>query len=188
MAASGGAGSEDEDDILTGGMGFGLDISKYETVECPVPPDQRPIFEYRALKSDFSLKVPRELPVFATQLVIPAVAGLLVAGPVAGYTFPVDKHPAEFALSTMAGTLVPVAMVVLRSYLSWSYVGNRLFSATVEYEESGWWDGQTWVKPPEVLARDRLLGLYQVKPVLEMLKGTLLGLEAAMWKQTSPYV
>ncbi|KAG0486820.1 hypothetical protein HPP92_008915 [Vanilla planifolia] len=34
--------------------------------------------------------------------------------------------------------------------------GNRFLSATVEYEETGWYDGQT----PEVLARDRLLGSF----------------------------
>lgn len=32
----------------------------------------------------------------------------------------------------------------------WSYVGDRLLSAVVPYEESGWYDGQMWVKPPEV--------------------------------------
>jgi len=33
----------------------------------------------------------------------------------------------------------------------------------VEYEETGWYDGQVFVKPPEVLARDRLLGSYEVR-------------------------
>lgn len=32
----------------------------------------------------------------------------------------------------------------------WSYVGDRLLSAVVAYEETGWYDGQMWVKPPEV--------------------------------------
>lgn len=37
------------------------------------------------------------------------------------------------------------------------------------------YDGQTFVKPPEVLTRDRLLGTYEVKPTLARLKTTLLG-------------
>ena len=41
-------------------------------------------------------------------------------------------------------------------------MGDRLLSAAVEYEETGWYDGQLFVKPPEVLARDRLLGSYEV--------------------------
>ncbi len=36
------------------------------------------------------------------------------------------------------------------------------------------YDGQVFVKPPEILARDRLVGTYEVKPVLERLKRTLL--------------
>jgi hypothetical protein len=39
---------------------------------------------------------------------------------------------------------------------------------------------QVWVKPPEVLARDRLLGSYQVKPALLRLKLTLIGLGVSL--------
>lgn len=42
------------------------------------------------------------------------------------------------------------------------------------------YDGQTFVKPPEVLTRDRLLGMYEVKPVLSKLRTTLLGSGAAL--------
>ena len=31
-----------------------------------------------------------------------------------------------------------VAVAILRIYLGWAYVGNRLLSAAVDYEESGW--------------------------------------------------
>ncbi|KAG0485057.1 hypothetical protein HPP92_009136 [Vanilla planifolia] len=65
-------------------------------------------------------------------------------------------------------------------YLGWTYVGNRLLSATVEYEETGWYDGQVWVKTPEVLARDRLLGSFSVKPVLTRVKLTLVGLAISL--------
>lgn len=53
-------------------------------------------------------------------------------------------------------------------------------SAVVPYEETGWYDGQMWVKPPEVLARDRLLGSYKVKPVINLLKQTLVGTGALL--------
>jgi hypothetical protein len=42
------------------------------------------------------------------------------------------------------------------------------------------YDGQTFQKPPEVLARDRLLGSYEVKPKLALLKRTLLGTGGAL--------
>lgn len=62
----------------------------------------------------------------------------------------------------------------------WQHVGDRLISATVEYEETGWYDGQTWVKTPQVLMRDRLMSNYTVKPALARLKSTLLGLGGAL--------
>lgn len=44
----------------------------------------------------------------------------------------------------------------------------------MEYEETGWYDGQVYVKDPEMLARDRLLGTYTVRPIVERLRKTLL--------------
>ena len=41
-------------------------------------------------------------------------------------------------------------------------------------QETGWYDGERFVKPPEVLARDRLLGTYEVSPVMKRLRRTML--------------
>lgn len=45
--------------------------------------------------------------------------------------------------------------------------------ATVAYEESGWYDGQVWVKPPEILLQDRLIGTYEIYPGLQRLEKLL---------------
>jgi hypothetical protein len=45
--------------------------------------------------------------------------------------------------------------------------------ATVAYEESGWYDGQIWVKTPEILIKDKLAGQYQVKPILNKITNIL---------------
>lgn len=68
-----------------------------------------------------------------------------------------------------------VAVASLRIYLGWKYVADRLMTATLEYEETGWYDGQFFVKPPEILTRDRLLGTYEVRPVMARLRRTLQG-------------
>jgi hypothetical protein len=47
-------------------------------------------------------------------------------------------------------------------------------------QETGWYDGQQFVKPPEVLARDRLLGTYEVNPVMRRLRGVMLGTGASL--------
>jgi hypothetical protein len=43
-----------------------------------------------------------------------------------------------------------VVKIISITMQGWSYVGDRLLSAVIPYEESGWYDGQMWVKPPEV--------------------------------------
>nr|XP_029154059.1 protein CONSERVED IN THE GREEN LINEAGE AND DIATOMS 27, chloroplastic isoform X2 [Arachis hypogaea] len=89
-------------------------------------------------------------------------------------------EPLRFILAAGTGSLFIVSLIVLRIYLGWSYVGDRLLSAVIPYEESGWYDGQMWAKPPEILARDRLLGSYKVKPVVQLLKQTLVGTGALL--------
>jgi hypothetical protein len=44
--------------------------------------------------------------------------------------------------------------------------------ATVPYEESGWYDGQVWIKPPEILLQDRFIGTYEIYPGLQRLEKT----------------
>jgi hypothetical protein len=52
-----------------------------------------------------------------------------------------------------AGTITATAFIALFIFSNWAYVRDRLLSATVEYEETGWYDGQVYVKDPEMLAR-----------------------------------
>jgi hypothetical protein len=61
----------------------------------------------------------------------------------------------------------------LRIYLGWEYVYKRLTKATVAYEESGWYDGQVWVKTPDVLMKDRVIADYILFPILKRIKITL---------------
>ncbi|GBF89149.1 DUF1230 family protein [Raphidocelis subcapitata] len=103
-----------------------------------------------------------------------------VGGPISFVTFDPLKDPAEFLLATSVGSLLVVAVACLRIFLGWKFVGDRLFSATVAYEETGWYDGAQFVKPPEVLGRDRLLGTYEVRPALAKLRSTMVGAAALL--------
>ncbi len=49
-----------------------------------------------------------------------------------------SMQTAEFLLSGAVGAAFVVSLAVLRIYLGWSYVGDRLLSAAVAYEETGW--------------------------------------------------
>ncbi|KAJ8765777.1 hypothetical protein K2173_014899 [Erythroxylum novogranatense] len=146
-------------------------------LEVEVPFEQRPVNEYSSLKDGLLYSWgelapgPLYLRLGGLWLVAFTVLGL----PIAAASFNPSREPLRFVLSAGTGTLFLVSLIILRIYLGWSYVGDRLLSAVIPYEESGWYDGQMWVKPPEVLARDRLLGSYKVKPVIKMLKQTLVG-------------
>jgi hypothetical protein len=82
----------------------------------------------------------------------------------------------QFILFAAAGAFVIPGLALLRLYLGWAYVQRRLLDPAIFYEESGWYDGQMWEKPPEVLAQDRLVVSYQVQPILERLKKTFVAI------------
>lgn len=65
-----------------------------------------------------------------------------------------DSEPFKRILGAVSSGILVVTLAVVRMYLGWAYVGNRLLSATVEYEETGWYDGQVFglLLPPTPLA------------------------------------
>jgi hypothetical protein len=146
---------------------------------CPVPFDQRPINEYHTLKESWLFRwVTLDLKAYLSRIVWFWSLSWSITGPIAAASFPPLDYPGKFALTAAAGASLVLASLLLRLYLGWLYIYDRLLSETVFYEETGWYDGQLWVKPPEVLVKDRLIGTYQVQPMLQRLRRTfsLLGL------------
>jgi ABC-type uncharacterized transport system permease subunit len=140
---------------------------------CPVPVEQQPLNEYEELKTScFFYDCTLELKAYIRTIAWIWGLSWLIAGPVAAASFAPEKYTAKFILSGAAGANLGVILLLLRLYLGWSYVSNRLMSSTIFYEESGWYDGQTWTKPAEILTRDRLIVTYQIQPILRRLKRT----------------
>lgn len=96
-----------------------------------------------------------------------------IAGPIAASSFAPARYPVQFFLIGAGGASLFLCLVLLRLYLGWAYISSRLSDGTVFYEESGWYDGQTWSKPLEVQTQDRLVVTYEVQPLLKRLKKTL---------------
>ncbi|MCD9560001.1 Protein CONSERVED IN THE GREEN LINEAGE AND DIATOMS 27, chloroplastic [Datura stramonium] len=179
-------------DGMNGGTnGSGLGGRNWDPgLEIEVPFEQRPVNEYSSLK-DETLYSWAELGPGSFFLRLGGlwlVTFTVLGVPIAAASFNPAKDPLRFLLAASTGTLFLVALIVLRIYLGWSYVGDRLLSAVIPYEETGWYDGQMWVKPPEILARDRLLGSYKVKPVIKMLKQTLVGTGALLVAAVSLFI
>lgn len=141
---------------------------------CPVPAEQQPINEYQGVsESWFYGWGSRDLAGYLKPVAILWFAGWVVAGPMAAASFVPAKHPLSFGLSGALGALVLPVLALVQLYVGWAHVGGRLRQTTVPYEESGWYDGQLWVKPEEVSNRDRLIVDYQVQPVLQRIRRTL---------------
>nr|BDA99315.1 photosystem I assembly protein Ycf36 [Cryptomonas sp. NIES-3952] len=138
---------------------------------CPVPKHQRPLTEFNELKNAFGFSWTLESPTsfFKTVLsfLIYIVLGvsLLVA-----MSFKWQSHIEEFIFWIILTSFFILAIWILRIYLAWIYIYDRLMNATVTYEESGWYDGQTWIKTNDILIQDRLVGVYEILPVLNRLK------------------
>lgn len=140
---------------------------------CPVPTEQQPVNEYQELKDSWLFRwATLDLSDYVKRLTCVWAWSWLIAGPLAAASFVPQKEPGHFLLCGIAGATIAVALMLLRLYLGWFYVRDRLQRETIFYEESGWYDGQTWTKTPEILARDRLLVTYQIEPIMGRLKRT----------------
>lgn len=142
---------------------------------CPVPADQRPINEYRSLKDSWFFQWSLwPLPHFQRRLALLWSMGCLVSGPLAIASINGQTAPVKVVVAGVLGANLFVLLILVRLVLGWLYVGDRLQRPTVIYEETGWYDGQEWPKPEAELAQDRLIYTYELRPILQRLRVTLL--------------
>jgi len=141
---------------------------------CPVPPEQLPINQYEDMRDSWFYRW-GSCSWWAYLKPIGILWGLswFVTGPIAAASFKPERYPIAFSLLAAAGALILPMLTLAQLYVGWFHIGQRLQQATVPYEESGWYDGQVWEKPTEVLNRDRLIMDYQVRPILRRVRNTL---------------
>ena len=146
---------------------------------CPVPPEQQPLNEYKSLQDSWffqwstsnTLSYCRTLGLiwFASWLFsIPFAVEALVA---------INSQP-KVLLAANAGSIALLILIVIRLYLGWKYVRDRLERDVVEYEETGWYDGQIWPKDPAQRDRELLISTYEIRPLMNRLVITLFSLIA----------
>ncbi len=138
---------------------------------CPVPPEQRPLRQYEELLESWFFVWPAHS---FTALLRPLATSWLVLAPVtvlvASGSWVLRHHPAQLVLAGLVAAVALPILLLVRQWLGWTYVHRRLLSERVEYEESGWYDGQVWEKPLAWRQQDLLVAQHQVQPVLRRLK------------------
>ena len=137
--------------------------------KCPVPREQQTTNEFIELSKStiFSWpKTKKSLILVLIKFWIVAFALFLVIS--SGSVYFRTSLLRYILLSFFSSLSIPL-LISIRLYLGWNHVFKRLTSEKVEYEESGWYDGQTWTKPIVLKEKESLIASIEVKPILKNL-------------------
>lgn len=148
-------------------------MNESATKFCPVPQEQQPTQEYKQLQDSwfFSWGL-LEFTDYIKKLLWVSLGALIITAPIAATSFLPTKYPIKFALCSSWGIVFFLSLVLFQLYFGWLHVKTRLYKDRISYEESGWYDGQIWVKPESMLTRDRLVVNYEIQPILDRIKKT----------------
>ena len=136
---------------------------------CPVPKEQQPTNEFIELSKSniFSWpKTKKSLILILIKFWVGAFALFLLIS--SGSVYFKTSLIKYILLSFFSSLSIPL-LIIIRLYLGWKHVFKRLTSERVEYEESGWYDGQVWQKPLVLKEKESLIATIEVKPILNNL-------------------
>ena len=138
--------------------------------KCPVPKEQQPTNEFLELSNSKVFALAKNNKKFSLILISIWFATFLIFLVISsGSTF-FNTYLLKFIFLSFFGSLSLPLLITIRLLLGWSHIYKRLTSETIEYEESGWYDGQIWVKPLELKEKESLIASIEVKPILKNLK------------------
>jgi len=137
-----------------------------------VPAAQQPAQELNDLKSAPVFKWAQLQNSEFLQRIALVYAGVFVfvSLPISVTTYPLFSEPIKALAAANFGTVALVFCLLLRLYVGWSYLGDRLTNEVGYFEETGWYDGFLAVKPPEIASRDKLLYVLEVEPAVDRVK------------------
>ena len=134
--------------------------------KCPVPKDQQPINEFIELSKSKLFSWPKSKKSYLFILIkvwlVTFFLFLLISSGSIYFKTSIYKY---IFLSLLTSLSIPL-LLSIRLYLGWDYIFKRLNSEKVEYEESGWYDGQIWIKPQQLKEKESLIASIEVKPIL----------------------
>ncbi|WP_320664433.1 CGLD27 family protein [Prochlorococcus sp. MIT 1223] len=142
---------------------------------CPVPKAQIPIEEYQKLSESLFFNWPLiSTTYFYRKIIYSWLMALPLMLIISTGSVQLRPYIDKLIFSSLVWSLVIPIGIIIRHILGWSYIYKRLKSERVEYEESGWYDGQIWEKTIEMREKDLLTAQHDIKPILLILKQSLL--------------
>ena len=138
---------------------------------CPVPINQRPLNEYNSIKNSWLISWPLlEKSIFYRKLIFSWLIITPISLTISFGSDYLKNNIFELAFVSFTASLAFPILLLIRQWLSWIYIYKRLNSENIEYEESGWYDGQIWEKPIDWRAKELLIAQHQIKPMLNHLE------------------
>ena len=142
-----------------------------------VPEEQRPINEYLDVTSQpfFGWAATGTKGLLTRLAIFYGIIFGVVCYPISGATFTQEGYLLQKLAASNVGAMAVIFILLIRLFSGWGYIGQRLSSRVIEYEETGWYDGDLEEKTETEMLRDRMLFNSEVKPVVERLKAFLWG-------------
>ena len=137
--------------------------------KCPVPKEQQPTNEFIELTKSKIFSWPKSKKSLTSILLKFWIATFFLFLVIASGSVYFETSIFKYTLISLFSSLSVPLLISLRLYLGWNHVFKRLNSEKVEYEESGWYDGQIWIKPLKLKEKESLIASIEVKPILKNL-------------------
>ena len=136
---------------------------------CPVPKDQQPTNEFIELSKSKIFTWPKSKKAFSIILLKFWIGTFFIFVVISSGSIYFETSTLRYILLSFFSSLSLPFLFSIRLYLGWNHIFKRLTSEKVEYEESGWYDGQIWIKPVKLKEKETLIALLEVKPILKNL-------------------
>ena len=137
--------------------------------KCPVPRDQQPTNEFIELSKSKIFSWPKTKKSLIVVLIKFWIAAFVIFIVISSGSIYFKTSIFKYILISFFSSLSIPLLISIRLYLGWNHVFKRLISERVEYEESGWYDGQVWMKPLVLKEKESLIASIEVKPILNNL-------------------
>ena len=137
--------------------------------KCPVPLEQQPTNEFIELSKSVIFSWPKTKKSLIIVLFKFWIGTFILFLIISSGSIYFNAFKLKYILLSFFSSLSIPLLISIRLYLGWNHVFKRLTSEKVEYEESGWYDGQVWIKPVVLKEKESLIALIEVKPILKNL-------------------
>jgi len=137
--------------------------------KCPVPRDQQPTNEFIELSQSIIFSWPKTKKSLIIALIKFWIGSFVLFLVISSGSVYFKTSLLKYILLSLFSSLSIPLLISIRLYLGWNHVFKRLTSEKVEYEESGWYDGQIWEKPLVLKEKESLIATIEVKPILKNL-------------------